>query len=147
MKLKINDIRPQASKFKLKYTGKEYRLRPMSFDDELWLHRQFGDQVEEIFKELKIEPICRIVYRLMENEDRSDFTERTVTIIDENGKKASDTLGGARLLMAMIIGGLEEKISIVQACLDTVGASRAVVDKLTNTKEKKSPQKRTGKRS
>ena len=149
--LKMEDIKPKASQFTLSQNGKTYRLRPVSLEDQIWMNQTFGENLNDVFEKLKMEPICRIVFRLMESECRADFASTTVKIINENGDEVTETMGGYRLLMAMITGGPDEIFQIVGSLMETIGLSRPVAEKIAEGEEKpekKSPQRKpTGRKS
>lgn len=137
--LKLEDLIPEGSEFKLRITGKTYKLRPFSMQDELWIQKTFGDGIHDIFKKLKMQEICRITFHQL--EDKSEFTKREVKFVNEEGDSTVQTLGGVELLFSLI-SGTDEKIEIVNALLATIGLSRPVVQKLEEAdrleKEKKS---------
>jgi biotin operon repressor len=140
--LKLEDIRPRPSKFKLEATGKTYKLRPFNVEDEAWLKQEFGEKINDYFSEKNIDPVAltRIAYRLM--IDRSDFKKKTITEIDENGEEFKTSIGGYRLLMSMI-SGMKEKEEILLAINETIGLSREAVEKLHSEimKDKKKVEK------
>jgi hypothetical protein len=144
--IKLEDLVPEGATFALKKTGKTYRLRPVSLSDELWMNRTFGAEIESVFRQIKMKEICRIVFHQLEEEDKVDFLAQDVTIINEEGEKITQRIGGAELLF-ILISGYAEKISIFQALLATIGVSRPMLDKLeqdiTST-EKKTVEGATG---
>ena len=150
--LKMQDIRPKPSSFTLAYNNKTYRLRAVSLEDEIWMNQTFGERLNDVFKELQMEHICRIVFRLMESDCRPDFASTTVKIINETGDEVSETMGGYRLLMAMMTGGPDEKIHVINALMETIGLSRPVAEKIVKddadkTEKKSPPKKPTGRKS
>jgi hypothetical protein len=135
--IKLEDIVPQGATFTLSRTKKTYRLRPVSLADEIWLNKEFGAQIETIFREVRMREICRIVFHQLEEESKADFAKQTVTIMNEEGDKVSETKGGAELLFCLI-AGFAEKMEIFNALLQTIGISRPMVEKLVAEDEKKS---------
>lgn len=145
--IKLEDLIPQTGKFTLSITGKTYRLNPVTVVDEIWMTDEFGGRLEEIFAQMKMMEICRIVFRLMFPEDKRDFKRKTVKVVNEMGDEEEYQLGGAELLAAMI-RGVNEKIAVHQALLVTIGVSRPVQKRLaeqaleeTQGEEQKKSQK------
>lgn len=145
--IKLEDIIPQGSSFTLKRTEKTYYLKPVSLADELWISQTFGDQLQEIMSQVKMKEICRIVFRLLEDDSKQEFRAKDVELINEEGESMTVRLGGAELLMCLV-SGYGEKIQIIEALMDTLGASRPVRDKLTKAEEdQKKSQKPIGQKS
>ncbi len=134
--VRLEDIIPKAATFTLARTKKTYHLRPVSLADEVWLKTEFGDDLQKIFSEINMVAISRIVFRLLEDEDKAEFAQKTVTIMNEQGEKAEEKMGGASLLHALI-SGFAEKMAILQALLQTIGISRPVADALVDVEKKK----------
>lgn len=132
----LKDIIPQPSEFTLKANGHTYRLRPVNLDDEVWLSETFGAKIQRIIAETHFAPLVRIAFHQMLDEDKETLLAREATIINEEGEKHVTTIGGYKLLLTMIKGGLEEKDKIVQAVRDTIGLSRPLIEKI----EKKSQE-------
>lgn len=127
--LKLEDIIPQASEFTLSATGKTYRLRPISLDDEVWLKQTFGESIKEVFEEVKMFEVCRIVFHQMEPESQKDFIKQNVKIVNEEGDSETLNIGGYKLLFSMV-AGTREKMDMFKALLQTIGISRPILDKI-----------------
>lgn len=138
--IRLEDIIPEGATFSLKKTGKTYRLNPVNLSDELWMSNTFGEKLDDIFKNIRMKDICRIVFRLMVEEDKQDFKAIDVQFINEEGETLDKRMGGAELLFIQV-SGYPEKIEIFQALLTTIGVSRPMQEKLESG-EKKSQLKR-----
>lgn len=126
--MKLEDIIPQPATFTLKQTGKTYTLRPISLDDEIWLHREFGADIQNIFAQGRMKEISRIVFHQLVDEDKEDFLQKKVTYVNEEGVKISEMKkGGSDLLNAVIIGQ-SEKLEVIKALVKTLGVSRGEED-------------------
>jgi hypothetical protein len=136
--IELEDIVPRPATFYLERTKKTYHLRAVSLEDELWMRRTFGDEIQNIFSQIQMEPICRIVFRQLEEKDKEDFLEQTVTLINEKGQKISETKGGSELLLCLICG-FEEKIQIFKALMKTIGISRPILEQIGQTSKTQSP--------
>lgn len=136
--IRIEDIVPQGAKFKLRSTGRSYKINALSLADEIWINEEFGKGLEDIFKQVKMKEICRIIFRLMDEGDKEEFAAQDVTIMNEQGEKITKRLGGSELLFLMI-SGFQEKIDIFQALLQTIGVSRPLMDKLSEEEKKNEP--------
>lgn len=133
----LEQIIPETGEFKLKKTGKTYKLRECSIADESWMKQKFGDRLEKIFADIDMQEISKIVFRLMDDKDKEEFIRRDVTFIDEEtGEKKQTQIGGAELLYYHIVGPIE-KIEIFRALLATIGVSRQLQDSLMEKVEKK----------
>jgi hypothetical protein len=145
--IQLEDLVPQGAQFTLRKTEKTYRMNAVSLADEMWINQTFGESLGEIFKNIKMKEICRIVFRLLDDEDKEDFLARDVTIINEMGEKLTQRMGGSEL-MFLLISGYAEKIEIFEALLQTIGISRPMLNQLKDEvgapirEEKKTP--RTG---
>ena len=138
--IKLEDLNPMGATFHLRSTGKEYRLRPVNLSDEKWLQETFGASLSSVFSEIKMLHIARIVFHQLEEEDKRDFLQREVKFINEEGVEIVQKKGGAELLF-WLISGMEEKLEIFQALMQTIGISRSMMeDQVAESEEKKSLQ-------
>lgn len=129
MTLKLEDIVPRPSSFTLS-NGKVYHLRAVTLGDEVWMAQEFGgEKLRAIFDRGEMLPICRIVFRLLSEEDKAEFAKQTVTIMNEEGDSMQETLGGYRLLYTRI-SGFSEKQAVLTALLETLGISRPTLEKI-----------------
>ena len=143
--MKLEDFAPEYGVFKLRaFPGKEFHLRPVSLVDEAWLQKTFPD-IEAVFKEMRMQEIYRIVFRLLPYEEQVLFKTQTVKFISEDGTETTEEIGGAKLL-AKAICGAPEKMAIFEALLKTIGASRFVEEVTVNGEavEKKRPRPTKG---
>lgn len=148
--IRLQDLIPEAAEFSLRITGKTYRLRPFNLADEAWLHQTFGEQIQKIFEEIRMQEIARIVFHQLEPESQREFAAQEVRIIDEaTGEEKVERIGGATLLY-QVISGFDEKLAIFRALMQTIGVSRQLLDGELEQAEKKSSKtssQRTGGRS
>lgn len=122
--MNLLELKPKHSKLKLKAIKQELILNPVTLADEAWMEEQYGaKQIAEIFEQVNIKEISRIVFRLLDNDSKRVFKKQTVEVIDENGDSHDVELGGLDLLRASIIGW-QEKIALLNALLDNIGISR-----------------------
>lgn len=145
--IRLEDIIPEGATFTLRKTGKTYRLNPVNLSDELWMSNTFGERLDDIFKNIRMKDICRIVFRLMDEDDKQDFAAKDVAFMNEEGETLEKRMGGAELLF-VLVSGYAEKIEIFQALLTTIGVSRPMQEALEEADaeggEKKSQLKQTG---
>lgn len=122
--INLEDFIPEPGEFTVgAMGGKTIHLRPVSLEDELWIQKNLGD-VDAAFKKGKVRDIARIVFRLMVDEDRELFKTREVIVVGENGEETKESVGGIDLLCRVVRG--TEKISMMNAVLKIIGASRAM---------------------
>lgn len=139
------DLNPKESSFELKAIDKELRLNPVTLRDEAWLSENYSpEEIYQIFTDVNMLEISRIVFRLLNNDDKMFFKSREVTFITENGDELTEVIGGVTLLRELI-SGPQEKLAILNALNDTFGVSRPVADKPEPSK-KKVVKKRTTKK-
>lgn len=132
--MKLEEIIPKRTELKLSSSKKVYHLRPVSLEDEIWMHEQYGDELQKIIGEMRTKEVCRIAYRLL--EEKEDFLEKNVTLVDERGKKVTEKRGGIELLYCMMLG-LDDKMAVLRALLAAIGISRPMLDKVIAEEEKK----------
>lgn len=137
MSIKLEDLIPEEAEFTLALTKKTYKLRRFTLEDELWLKNRFGDELEKVFREIRMKEICQIVFHQL--VDKSEFLKREVKIINEEGDEITETKGGAELLFCMI-SGMNEKLEIFNALLATIGISRPIQEKLAKEDSEKKSQ-------
>jgi len=142
--MNLMQMKPKESKLKLRALKKELTLRPINLADEAWIGETYGaDEIMAIFEEVNLKEISRIVFRLIKDEDKLIFKSKIVTFITEDGEEIEQELGGVELLRNMV-SGWEEKMGLVNALMENIGASRpeprekSVKKKvITKTKKKK----------
>jgi len=140
--MNLTEMVPRESKFKLASVKKEFTLRPINLEDEIWLKREYGDaRIQEIFEQIEIEPISRIVYRLITPEDKSFFKKRTIEIVTEDGDSLEEEMGGLKLFRFMI-HGWDEKLALINALIENIGLSRPEVKEVNKKKAKKKVTKK-----
>jgi len=143
--MNLGELNPKGSTFKLKSSKKAFTLRPVSLLDEDWLDKTYGsEKVAEIFAVVDITEIARIAFQLMKPEDRLFFKTQEVITLNEDGSEEGLTLGGLELFKRMIVGN-EDKVAILNSLLDTIGASRPIIEP-GKKKAKKSRRLRSGMR-
>lgn len=132
--MELKDLKPRESSFKLNSTGREYSLRPICLLDEIWLQENFED-LTAIFSEdsIDMKSLSRIVYHQI--KDPMSFIKQEIIVIDEDGNKITEFIGGYKLLQRMIVG-MEDKLAIISAFNECMGASRPEASKETEVKKK-----------
>lgn len=125
----LEDLIPQASVFELAKTGKTYRVRPISLEDEVWLAETFGPSLQRLLTEVNFAALARIAFHQMELEDQKEFLAKDVEIVNDEGEKATVRIGGYKLLLGML-SGRPEKDRLCTAVLETFGISRPIVERL-----------------
>jgi len=123
----LSQLKPKAAKFILDSMGeeKEFHLRPVNLSDEVWLNENFED-MSDVFDNLRMDKIARIVFRLLTDESKLFFQTQDVDTVDEEGNEMTMKVGGVKMLQ-MAISGYENKINVVVALLECIGFSRPEV--------------------
>lgn len=146
--MNLSDLKPRGSKFFLKSANRDFNVNPVSLSDEEWLSSEYSsEEIFRVFTDIDMDEICRIAFRLMDNESKLFFKMKEVTFATEDGEEITENIGGIKLLKAMV-SGLEEKIAILQALNDTFGVSRPEVKPVEPNKKKvkKKAKKKTTKK-
>lgn len=121
--MKLEELIPQEGKIKLVDPEKEYILRPFTLQDEVWVRKTFGDEIDKIFQPdcVDLEGLSRIAYHQL--ADKSDFVVREVTTVNEEGEEVTERIGGYKLFMSRV-KGINHKMELLFAVNETLGASR-----------------------
>jgi hypothetical protein len=126
--MKLTELVPRESKFSLRLAKREFTMRPINLEDEIWLEETYGiDGILEIFNEMNIKEIARVVFRLIKPEDKTYFAKREVEFITEDGDKETLVLGGVALFKSLI-SGMQEKEDLIRALLVNIGMSRPDIE-------------------
>lgn len=146
--MKLEDLKPKPSKFYLSKTQKEYKLRPWTLQDQIWMNQEYGDKIKDIFSEENVDivAISRMAYRLL--TDKSDFKATEVKDIDEDGNEVTYNVGGYKLLINSV-NDLEEQLALLSAVVECIGLSMPEVEELKKADidtatEKKTVKSKTG---
>lgn len=135
--IQLEDLIPQEARFTLASTGKTYRVKPFSLQDDMWLNRTYGADLEKILRDMRWVEIARIVFHQLHDEDRAEFAKQTVTIVNEQGERINETIGGVDLMFRMIHGYADKK-AMYDALLEALGLSKPIQEKLLSGDQKKS---------
>lgn len=119
--MELSNIVPREASFTLKSTGRTYKLRLINLEDENWIQEEFQGDFVAIFEDN--DKLSRLIYRLI--KDKTDFIKKEVIIVDEDGEKTTESIGGYRLLKRMTCG-VSDKCAMIQAFNETLGVSHPV---------------------
>jgi hypothetical protein len=150
--IKLEELIPKPAEFTLRATGRTYTLRPFSLEDRVWVNQTFGDQVEAIFREVRMKEIARIVFHQFDDKTKKEFRAQDVQIVDEDGEEHTERLGGVDLL-CKIIQGYDEQIAIYSALMQTFGISQPLMEEMAaevdseKTQKKRDEELKTGEKS
>lgn len=105
--INFEDLIPRESVFTLsEKPNKVFTLKKFSLASQIWVKREFGNRLEEIFEKIELEPIARITFYLLKDKtefkDELDFMEAIVTPKD--------------------------KLGILRSLLETIGISQPIID-------------------
>jgi hypothetical protein len=143
--LKLEDIIPAPASFKLKALNDvELQVRPITAGDRIWMKQTFGDRLMVALQAKDLDGFARVVYRQLTDESKRAFRSKEVAIFnEETGEESKATLGGYKLLLALMgAGGAPEMMAIMQALNRAAGVTeemeKRVVAELERDPEKKS---------
>lgn len=141
--LTLEDIVPEATEFVVS-NGKTFRLNKMNIVDSQWLNKTFGQEgMNRIFKQLEIDGIVRMAWRMLSSEDKQGFVAREFTEVQEDGTELKIKRGGVELFKAEFQGPMD-LLALLKALLRTIGISQPILDKLTDDNVKKKLLKQIG---
>ena len=151
----LKDLIPEPSDVTLTVNGelKTFTLRAFSLSDRVWVTHKFGERVQEIFSQLNMPEICKIVYHQLEDGDKELFQAQDVEYFDDDGEKKKTRLTGPQVLMSCIKGGPLEEVKVIQSLLKCIGVSEPILSKSeeekieSKKKQKTNRKKRTGRKS
>lgn len=133
--ISLHDLKPKRTLVKIK--EKEYFLRPITLNDEIWIRQNFDKTIFDDFANgsPNFGVISEIIYHQL--EDKSDFKPVEKVDYDSEGNEIKARIGGHKLLASLIVG-MEEKIALITALNDCMGVTKELVEKIES--EKKNPQ-------
>lgn len=127
--IKPEDLFPEPAEFVLSGTErKTYHIRAMTIDDYAWLLQRFqGRDLEDVLKTKQIQDICVIAFRLMPDEEKSDFAARECVYFNEDtGERVPGRVGGGPLLV-QYVKGMKELVAVVEAITKSLGAHKVLI--------------------
>ena len=118
-KIKLSDLIPEEAVIAL--NGKDYTLRKINLEDEVWLKNRFGQKINTVFVDQDMDAISKLTFRLL--KEKADFLPITEEGFDDEGNKIKMNVSGpARILRA--ISGASHKEDLLWAVFKTFGVSR-----------------------
>ncbi len=129
-KFSLEDLMPEDTKIKV--GEKEYELRKINLEDEVWI-KKYGNLQDLINKE-DVEFMASVVFRQM--KDKSDFMPMMEETFDEEGEKITKKVTGPMRLMRGL-SGPKQKYEMVQSICACFGISRPIFDKMVEEALKK----------
>jgi len=101
--MKLEEIKPKRSSFKLNTSPKEYFIRAFTLEDQIWFKNNIGGEISDIFSgdDVNFDQFSRLIYRLL--CDKSDFKKTTVVSFSEDGDEIEESIGGYKKFQRLII--------------------------------------------
>lgn len=122
--MKLNELKPTKTTLKISTIKKKLTVNPLTLNDEVWLSERYTEEeLQQIFLEINIKEISRIVFRLLDNESKKAFKAQDVDIILEDGSVVTKNLGGVELLRNACVGW-DDKLALIEALNVAIGNSR-----------------------
>ena len=117
--MELKDLMPQEATINL--NEKEYTLRKINLEDEVWLKQKFGQQINTVFVDQDMDAISKLTFRLL--KDKKDFLPIKESGYDDDGEaKELSITGPQRILRSM--HGAQQKEDLLWAVFQTFGISR-----------------------
>jgi hypothetical protein len=132
-KVRLEEFIPQPVDFKLRETGKTYRLRAWNLGDAAWAHARYGEKRVGDFFGQSPDPamIAAFAFRLMDEKDQDDFAARACRYRDaDTGVISEETSIGGGPLLATMVHGPSETLELLTAVRTSIGLSQPLLDKL-----------------
>jgi hypothetical protein len=147
--MELTSLVPRDIKFNLtSIKDREFTMKAITLADKIWLDENFPNgQIAEIFLNINIKEICRIIFRLLTPEDKLFFKKQKVKIVNEEGDEEEIEIGGVALLQSLISGGIGEELELVNALLKNMGYSDNQIEDIKNGKLDEKPEENTEKKS
>ena len=137
--IKLDQLIPKKVELEMTIPSGEnafVHIGPFTLEHEIWLKETFGDKVQQVFKDMEIDSLARIAFRVMDPADRMHFPKQTVETIDEEGNAVTESIGGYRLF-ARCFSGTTQKIKLLEALTESLGVSRALIEEIEAHEQKK----------
>lgn len=112
--------------------GKEYGIRKINLNDEVWL-KQFGN-IQKKFDVEDLDFMAKLCFRLL--KDKSDFLPMEIDDYDDDGNKFKRVMTGPQRIMELMAGP-SNKLELMQAMMVTFGVSRPMFNEMMTDALKK----------
>ena len=137
--IKLDQLIPKKVELEMTIPSGEnafVHIGPFTLEHEIWLKDVFGDKIQQVFKDMEIDSLAKIAFRVMDPADRMHFPKQTVETLDEEGNAVSESIGGYRLF-ARCFSGTTQKIKLLEALTESLGVSRALIEEIEAHEQKK----------
>ncbi len=128
----LQEFLGEPAQFRLRLPNRTFHLRVFTVGDSKWIIDKFGSDFD--MNNIVPTDLFKIVYQLLEDEDKEFFKSKEVSFWNDDGQKLTKIIGGAELMLWQV-SGLNEMKSIKDAVLTSLSGSQAVA--IANTEEKK----------
>ena len=138
----LGSICPREGKFFLSSRNKEYTLRKVNLDDQVWMKETFKDEehIQRMMEGMDVDSLSKFAYHQLKLEDKKDFLAADIEDVNDDGELVKRRLKGYEVFR-QAASGTEEFINIYKALLHTIGISQPIIDQATSQRvdeEKKS---------
>lgn len=120
----IENLVPQKVRLKFSNYGREFKLRPISVLDDLWMSK-FLKNAESV-ELLDVEKLAAIAYHQMVKEDQKHLASQDVEYYDDSGNCAIHKAGGKDLILSLMTGE-DDIVSLSDAVTECIRISRPEV--------------------
>lgn len=139
--LSLEEVCPEPAEFTLAATGKTYRLRKFSLEDNAWMVKKWGNHLEKVLGGADTVALSQVIFRLL--EDKTDFLPREIKDFDDDGNEITVRTTGPEMVRRLI-AGKNEAAAAITALTYAFDISKPVVDKTAklNTEIKEEESKK-----
>jgi hypothetical protein len=131
--MELEQLIPERVKWEADIPNSEEKLtlffRLYNLEDEAWLKRTFGDQLEKVFSELRTMEISRIAFHQLEVDSKRSLMSVKFLDIDEEGADIEVAKTGPEKVALLTIG-VEGITSLINNLLKTRGLSLPLLEKI-----------------
>lgn len=132
--MQLKELEPRTASFVLKATGKEYFLKAITPADGVLIEKQIGNLKEKL-AEGRVQDLFKMAFLLLTPESSMDFVKRKIKYVNLEGESVEREEGGLTLFVNMM-ANVQEQISVMKACLVSVGFPDEYIEKLFKDEDK-----------
>lgn len=128
----IQDMVPQSVEWDLsEKAGQELVLtfRPFTVNDEAWLDRHYGKELEKVFSEFKTIEITKIAFNQLELESKRKLMAVKFTDMDEDGNEIEIAKKGPEKIQCLL-ASWQEQADLIKMLVRTRGLSMPMIEEL-----------------
>lgn len=120
----------------LKLGDKEFVVGKFTMRIDVWIEQKFGMKRQEFLKDLTVERLARLTYRLFTDESKRKLPARMVKEMDDEGTLVERKVTGWEMLADMIQSP-DDVRAVETALFKSIGMSQPLIDRARDLTKKK----------